>query len=72
MSNLAYIIKATADVTSELYDASVFTPENVRKSHDGTKVILKFEGDTGALLDNETVYTSMSELMEAATPGDWQ
>lgn len=68
---LHYIVKNTADVTAELYEASLFTQENVRKSNDGTKVILKFEGDVGNLLDAETVYSSSQDLFEAEGYEEW-
>ena len=69
--SLKYIIKNTSDVTEEMYDASVFNSQNVRKSNDGSKVILKFEGNTGTLLDGETVFENMSDLMETVTEGEW-
>lgn len=68
---LKYIIKNTADVTPELYEASLFTEENVRKSNDGTKVILKFEGDVGNLLDGETVYDTSHDLFETEGYTEW-
>lgn len=68
---LRYIVKNTADVTSELYAASVFTEENACKSNDGTKVILKFVGDVGNLLDGETVYKTSQDLFETEGYTEW-
>lgn len=42
----------------------------VRKSLDGSKVVLKFEGSTPAFLDGVTIYNS-SEISEILSGPEW-
>tara|TARA_X000001388_G_C2157957_1_gene95082 strand:+ start:343 stop:606 length:264 start_codon:yes stop_codon:yes gene_type:complete len=63
MNNLKYAILNTSDIgTVDFSKIKQEDANSVRKSLDGSKFIVKFEGDTPDFLDGETLYTQQEIL----------
>ena len=62
---MIYIIKDTSDVTDEILNLSLSN----RQSLDGTKTILKWNGDTPEIFKNETFY-EVTEVLEIMHEND--
>ena len=66
-----YIIKNTADITTGMFDmATQISAENCRKSIDGTKIILKFEGETPAVFSSDSIYTH-AQILQELKKSEW-
>ena len=63
---MIYIIKNTSDVTDEMLSLSLSN----RQSLDGTKTILKWNGDTPSCFEGMTTY-SHSEILEILNNSEW-
>ena len=66
-----YIIKNTTDITSGMFDnATQISEEFCRKSIDGTKIILKFEGETPVVFSSDSIYTH-AEILQELKKAEW-
>ena len=64
MDNLKYAILNTSDIgTVDFTKVKQADANSVRKSLDGSKFIVKFEGDTPDFLEGVTLYTNQ-EIIE--------
>ena len=60
-----------ADVTDEMIENSIESSvDDLRKTNDGVKTFLKFEGNTPSCFDGMTTYT-YSEILEELSTSDW-
>jgi len=70
-SNKKWIIINVSDVTDEMISNAMQTSmDTLRKTTDGTKAILKWDGDTPSCFDGMTTYTHSEILIELAK-SDW-
>ena len=70
-SNRKWIIVNVSDITDEMIDSAMQTSmDTLRKTLDGSKAILKFEGDTPSCFDGLTTYNH-SEILEELAKSDW-
>jgi len=66
-SNRKWVIVNVSDITDEMIDNSIQSSINtLRKTLDGSKAILKFEGDTPSCFDGLTTYNHSEILTELA------
>jgi hypothetical protein len=66
-----YVILDSSELGNVDFDKVCQTsPDTLRYSIDGTKFLLKFEGDTPSFLEGKTQYTHSEILAELATP-EW-
>lgn len=66
-----YVILDASEVGNVDFDKVMQTSsDTLRYSLDGTKFLLKFEGDTPSFLEGKTQYTHSEILAELATP-EW-
>ena len=66
-----YVIINTSDVSGVDFNQVIErSADNLRRSVDGNKSIVKFEGDTPSFLIGETQYT-WSEIMDVLNTSDW-
>jgi hypothetical protein len=74
MDNLKYAILNTSDIgTVDFTKVKQADANSVRKSLDGSKFIVKFEGDTPDFLDGITIYTNEEILAVIWNPNNgWQ
>lgn len=74
MDNLKYAILNTSDIgTVDFTKVKQADANSVRKSLDGSKFIVKFEGDTPDFLDGITIYTNEEILAVIWNPSNgWQ
>ena len=69
LENRSYVIVNVSDVTDEML-ANSLEKKILRKSLDGSKAILKWEGDTPECFDGMTTYTH-SEILTELRKADW-
>jgi len=70
-SNRKWIIVNVVDITDEMIKVSIQSGrETLRKSLDGNKAILKWDGDTPSCFDGITTY-SHSEIKEELNKSEW-
>jgi len=66
-SNRKWVIVNVSDITDEMIDSAIQTSmATLRKTLDGSKAILKFEGDTPSCFDGLTTYNHSEILTELA------
>jgi len=70
--NRKWVIVNVLDVTDEMIENAIETSmDTLRKSLDGNKTILKWDGDTPSCFDGMTIYTHSEILVELAK-SDWR
>ena len=70
-SNRHWVIVNVSDITDEMITSSIQTSmDTLRKTLNGTKAILKWNGDTPDCFDGITAYTH-SEIREELKGSDW-
>ena len=70
-SNRHWVIVNVSDITTEMITNAVqCSVGTLRKSLDGSKAILKWDGDTPSCFDGMTTY-SHSEMKTELTKSDW-
>ena len=70
-SNRTWIILNVSDITDEMIENSIESSVgDLRKTNDGVKAFLKFEGNTPSCFDGMTTYT-YSEILEELSTSDW-
>ena len=66
-SNRKWIIVNVSDITDEMIDSAIQTSmDTLRKTLDGSKAILMFNGDTPSCFDGLTTYNHSEILTELA------
>lgn len=66
-----YVIINTSEVSEVDFNQVIEeSADNLRRSVDGNKSIVKFEGDTPSFLIGETQYT-WSEIMDVLNTSEW-
>jgi len=66
-----WVIVNVSDITDEMIRSAIQSSESsLRKTNDGTKAILKWEGDTPSCFDSMTTY-SHSEILTELSGSDW-
>ena len=69
--NRKWVIINVVDITDEMIKVSIQSGrETLRKSLDGNKAILKWDGDTPFCFDGMTTY-SHSEILEELRKSEW-
>ena len=69
--NRHWIIVNTDDVTGEMINNALqINSATLRKTLDGSKALLKWDGDTPSCFDGMTTY-SHSEILEELRKSDW-
>ena len=69
--NRKWIIINASDITDEMISNAIQTSmDTLRKTTDGTKTILKWEGDTPSCFDGLTTYTH-SEILTELAKSEW-
>ena len=67
-SNTSYIIKTVADLTGEMYvNSKQINTNTCRKSVSGSKIILKFDGNTPEVFKDDQIYGHEAILQILAT-----
>ena len=70
-SNRKWVIVNVSDITDEMiYKAIQSSMSTLRKTLDGNKAILKWDGDTPSCFDGMTTYTH-SEILTELAKSDW-
>ena len=69
MEDRTYVILNVSDVTDEMLQNSM-QKRIIRTSIDGTKTVLKWDGDTPACFDGMTTYNH-SEILAELSGSDW-
>ena len=70
-SNRKWVIVNVSDITDEMIvNAMQSSMDTLRKTLDGSKAILKFDGDTPSCFDGLTTYNH-SEILEELAKSDW-
>ena len=70
-SNRKWVIVNVSDITDEMIVNAMQTSMNtLRKTLDGSKAILKFEGDTPSCFDGLTTYNH-SEILTELAKSSW-
>ena len=70
-SNRKWVIVNVSDITDEMiFNAIQSSMDTLRKTLDGSKAILKFEGDTPSCFDGLTTYNH-SEILTELAKSDW-
>ena len=70
-SNRKWVIINVSDITDEMIEESVQTSiDTIRKSLDGNKAILKYDGRKPSCFYNMDVYTH-AEIREELAKSDW-
>ena len=66
-SNRKWVIVNVSDITDEMLESAIQTSmDTLRKTLDGTKAILKWDGDTPTCFDGMTTYNHSEILTELA------
>ena len=66
-SNRRWVIVNVSDITDEMIDSAIQSSmDTLRKTLDGSKAILKFEGDTPSCFEGLTTYNHSEILTELA------
>ena len=69
--NRKWVIVNVSDITDEMIANAIQTStSSLRKSLDGSKAILKWDGDTPSCFDGMTTY-SHSEILTELSGSDW-
>ena len=69
--NRKYIIVNVSDITDEMIMSAIQTSTaTLRKTNDGTKAILKWDGDTPTCFDGIATYTH-SEILTELAKSEW-
>ena len=70
-SNRKWVIVNVSDITDEMIASAIQSSmDTLRKTLDGSKAILKFDGDTPSCFDGLTTYNH-SEILEELAKSDW-
>ena len=70
-SNRKWVIVNVSDITDEMISSAMQTSiGTLRKTLDGTKAILKWEGDTPTCIDGITTYNH-SEILTELAKNEW-
>jgi len=70
-SNRKWVIVNVSDITDEMIENAIQSSMNtLRKTLDGNKAILKWDGDTPSCFDGMTTY-SHSEILNILQGSDW-
>ena len=70
-SNRSWVIVNVSDITEEMISNAIQSGmETLRKTLDGNKAILKWEGDTPSCFDGMTIY-SHSEILTELAKSEW-
>ena len=70
-SNRHWIIINVSDITDEMIGSAIQSSMGtLRKTLDGTKAILKWDGDTPSCFDGLTTYTH-SEILTELAKSEW-
>ena len=70
-SNRKWVIVNVSDITDEMVNSAIQSSiDTLRKTLDGSKAILKFNGDTPSCFDGLTTY-SHSEILIELAKSDW-
>ena len=70
-SNRKWVILNVSDITEEMIDSAIQSSmDTLKKTLDGSKAILKFEGDTPSCFDGLTTYNH-SEILEELAKSAW-
>ena len=70
-SNRNWIIINVSDITDEMISNAIqISMDTLRKTLDGSKAILKWDGDTPSCFDGLTTY-SHSEILIELAKSDW-
>ena len=70
-SNRKWVIVNVSDITDEMiYKAIQSSMSTLRKTLDGNKAILKWDGDTPSCFNGMTTYTH-SEILTELAKSDW-
>ena len=70
-SNRKWVIVNVSDITDEMIMSAIQTSTaTLRKTNDGTKAILKWNGDTPSCFDGMTTYTH-SEILTELAKSEW-
>ena len=70
-SNRKWVIVNVSDITDEMiYKAIQSSMSTLRKTLDGNKAILKWDGDSPSCFDGMTTYTH-SEILTELAKSDW-
>ena len=69
--NRKWVIVNVSDITDEMIDSAIQSSmDTLRKTLDGSKAILKFDGDTPSCFDGLTTYNH-SEILTELAKSDW-
>ena len=69
--NRKWIIINVSDITDEMISSSIQSSmDTLRKTLDGNKAILKWDGDTPSCFDGLTTYTH-SEILDELAKSEW-
>ena len=70
-SNRKWVIVNVSDITDEMIASAIQSSmDTLRKTLDGSKAILKFNGDTPSCFDGLTTYNH-SEILTELAKSDW-
>ena len=70
-SNRKWVIVNVSDITDEMIDSAIQSSmDTLRKTLDGSKAILKFDGDTPSCFDELTTYNH-AEILAELKKSDW-
>ena len=71
LENRKWIIINVSDITDEMIENAIQTSiETLKKTLDGSKAILKWDGDTPSCFDGLTTYNH-SEILTELAKSDW-
>ena len=69
--NRKWVIVNVSDVTDEMISSAIQSSmDTLKKTLDGTKAILKWDGDTPSCFDGMTTYTH-SEILTELAKSEW-
>ena len=69
--NRKWVIVTVSAITDEMISSAIQSSINtLRKTNDGTKAILKWDGDTPSCFDGMTTY-SHSEILTELAKSEW-
>ena len=70
-TNRKWVIINVSDITDEMISKAIQSSiDTLRKTLDGNKTILKWDGDTPSCFEGMTTY-SHSEILEELASSDW-
>jgi uncharacterized protein YbbK (DUF523 family) len=68
--NRKWVIVNVSDITNEMISNASQTMSSLRKTLDGSKAILKWDGETPSCFDGMTTYNH-SEILAELSKSDW-